>query len=218
MTLPEDFGKHRVSSLFDGKGNRTKTVPLEANESLPSMLPDPTIYVTGHNPKGQATVQSSGHNEWSWLRNDTVGFNVVYTNLFDPDLNGDADITFHKNIMSSGTLGLVQPGGSVCRIVDFGPSKISKPLMHRTQSLDFGIVLEGEIEMELDDGSVTRLNRGDVAIQRGTMHAWRNPSSERWARMLFMLQDCRPVTVGSSTLKEDLGHGGGEIPRSHNDS
>ena len=100
-------------------------------------------------------------------------------------------------------------------VVDFGPE--GKPLMHRTQSLDYGVVLEGTIEMELDDGSVTRLKRGDVAVQRGTNHAWRNPSKTEWTRMLFVLQDCQPLVVGGERYREDLGEGGKEIPRSGND-
>ena len=60
--------------------------------------------------------------------------------------------------------------------------------MHRTQSIDYGIVLEGEIWLVLDDGSQTRLGPGDVAIQRGTDHAWEN-RSDRPARIVFVLVD-----------------------------
>ena len=63
-------------------------------------------------------------------------------------------------------------GGTVCRIVDFGPN--TQPVMHRTQSLDYGVVLEGEVEMQLDSGESRILKRGDVAVQRGTNHAWKN--------------------------------------------
>lgn len=89
--------------------------------------------------------------------------------------------------------------------------------MHRTQSLDYGVVLEGEIEMELDGGEITLLKRGDVAVQRGTMHAWRNPSKKDWARMLFVLQDCEPLVVGGEKLMEELGSGADELLRSGND-
>ena len=46
--------------------------------------------------------------------------------------------------------------------------------MHRTMSLDYGVVLQGEVELLLDSGEVRLLAAGDVAVQRGTMHAWRN--------------------------------------------
>ena len=61
------------------------------------------------------------------------------------------------------------------------------PLMHRTQSIDYGIVIEGEMTLVLD-AAETRLQRGDVVIQRGTNHAWAN-RSDRTCRMLFVLVD-----------------------------
>lgn len=61
------------------------------------------------------------------------------------------------------------------------------PLMHRTESVDYGVVMEGEIVLVLDDSEVP-LKRGDVVIQRGTNHAWANRSDQP-CRMLFMLVD-----------------------------
>lgn len=63
------------------------------------------------------------------------------------------------------------------------------PLMHRTQSIDYGVVLDGEIVLLLDDEEVA-LKTGDVVVQRGTIHAWAN-RSDRAARMLFVLADGR---------------------------
>ena len=50
------------------------------------------------------------------------------------------------------------------------------PGMHTTQTVDVGLVLSGEIELELDDGAITKLRAGDFVIQNGTRHAWRNRS------------------------------------------
>jgi quercetin dioxygenase-like cupin family protein len=61
------------------------------------------------------------------------------------------------------------------------------PLMHRTESVDYGIVLDGEIVLLLDDEEVP-LKTGDVVVQRGTIHAWAN-RSDRITRMLFVLTD-----------------------------
>lgn len=61
------------------------------------------------------------------------------------------------------------------------------PLMHRTESVDYGVVLEGEIVLVLDDSEVA-LRQGDVVIQRGTNHAWANRSGQV-TRMLFILVD-----------------------------
>ena len=91
-------------------------------------------------------------------------------------------------------------------------------MMHRTQSVDFGIVLEGAVVMVLDDGSETFMQRGDVAVQRGTMHAWRNPSATEWCRMQFILQDIQPLYVGGERFGEDLGRGVEGLPGSGNDT
>lgn len=61
------------------------------------------------------------------------------------------------------------------------------PLMHRTESIDYGIVLDGEMTLVLDDSEVP-LAQGDVVIQRGTNHAWANRSG-KMCRMLFILID-----------------------------
>ena len=121
-------------------------------------------------------------------------------------MNGNADITAHDKIIQSKQLGLVNPNGTVARIVDFSPG--AEPLMHRTQSLDYGIVLEGEVEMILDDGVTRRMGRGDVAVQRGTNHGWRNTSGTEWARMFFVLQEAEKIRIGEEELGEDLGNAG----------
>ena len=62
------------------------------------------------------------------------------------------------------------------------------PLMHRTQSVDYGVVIEGELTLVLDSGAEVLLRPGSVVVQRGTNHAWANRSS-RPCRMLFVLVD-----------------------------
>jgi len=61
------------------------------------------------------------------------------------------------------------------------------PLMHRTESVDYGIVIEGEMTLVLDDSEVP-LKTGSVVVQRGTNHAWANRSGKP-CRMLFVLVD-----------------------------
>ena len=60
------------------------------------------------------------------------------------------------------------------------------PGMHTTDTVDYDIVLDGEIWLELDDGAEAHLRQGDVAVQCGTRHAWRNKSA-RPATMAFVL-------------------------------
>ena len=63
------------------------------------------------------------------------------------------------------------------------------PLMHRTETVDYAVVLEGEITLLLDEGEM-KLKAGDVVIQRGTNHAWRNHTNKP-TRMLYVLMDGR---------------------------
>ena len=80
------------------------------------------------------------------------------------------------------------PRGTIIRIVDLEPG--SRSPMHRTETVDYGIVLAGDVTLVLDDGSETQLRPGDVVVQRGTDHAWLNPTDEP-ARMAFVLVDGR---------------------------
>jgi mannose-6-phosphate isomerase-like protein (cupin superfamily) len=72
------------------------------------------------------------------------------------------------------------------------------PLMHRTNTVDYGIVLEGEITMVLDDSDV-ELAAGDVVVQRGTNHAWSNRSGKP-CRMAFILLDATPTPEVQSAI------------------
>ena len=107
------------------------------------------------------------------------------------------------------------PGGTVLRMVDMPPGATSP--MHRTVSLDYGVVLEGEVELILDNGKSRLMKRGDISIQRGTIHAWKNVSGEGiWARMLYILQECNPLRIDGQELKED--YGGLQVPESKRES
>ncbi|KAL8950145.1 MAG: hypothetical protein Q9222_003799 [Ikaeria aurantiellina] len=193
------------------------TKPDSSNPNQLSPLPGVQRHITSHNSDGLAVFHSTTPGAWATL-NPSMAFNVVYTtSASPPSVNNDVDISDHEEVMKSGKLGLVNPNGTVCRIVDFGPSTDdthSTPVMHRTQSLDFGIVLEGELECLLDSGEKRVMRRGDVAVQRGTMHAWRNTSTTDWARMVFVLTECEKIKVGEKELGPSM-IGGPEELRHH---
>ncbi len=84
--------------------------------------------------------------------------------------------------------------------------------MHRTESLDLGVVIEGTMEQELDSGEKKIMHRGDVCVQRGTNHAWRNITENGgWARMMFVLLAAEKVTVGGKDLGENIPVGSGLV-------
>ncbi|WP_027487491.1 cupin domain-containing protein [Allorhizobium undicola] len=90
------------------------------------------------------------------------------------------------------------------QIGDKGASTVKQdsphPLMHRTESIDYGVVIEGEMTLVLDDGEVL-LKPGSVVIQRGTNHAWANRSG-KMCRMLFVLVSGRY----EPSIAESLAH------------
>lgn len=189
---------------------------MSSNPGQISPLRPLTRHITTHTTTGKATLHSSTPGQWQSF-DENMAFNVIYTtSSFPPNLNSDADLQAHDTLLQSGHLGLVNPNGTVCRVVDFAPN--NPVIVHRTQSLDYGIVLEGQVEMVLEEGEAVLMERGDIAVQRATMHGWRNPSTTEWARMVFVLQDCRPVVVGGGeVLKEDLGVVTGVLEPSGND-
>ncbi|CCF37148.1 cupin [Colletotrichum higginsianum] len=190
--------------------------PSNTQAGSVSDLRKPSVYLTGHDQASvKAVIQEKRQPSWTVYDDKLMAFNVAYTTSeFPASLDNDVDIKKHDHLVGSNTLGLVNQNGTVCRIVDFAPE--FDCMMHRTQSLDYGVVLEGSIELVMDSGDTELMRRGDVAVQRGIMHAWRNPSDDEWARMLFVLQDCQKTRLGGQALEEDLGRGIEGLPSSSN--
>ncbi|WP_284615088.1 cupin domain-containing protein [Aquabacterium humicola] len=169
--------------------------------------------VTGHDADGKAIVTSDGalptvvelqalpgtvfHEVWS-----TVGAPATVDNGADPTLGpivlpppvrgtrmrfvdippDSAEFLAH---------GAARMKDAFSQIGDVAASTVKAesphPLMHRTESVDYGIVIDGEMTLVLDDSEVA-LKPGSVVVQRGTNHAWANRSG-RPCRMLFVLVD-----------------------------
>ncbi|CAG9243878.1 cupin domain-containing protein [Paraburkholderia caribensis] len=87
--------------------------------------------------------------------------------------------------------------GTAFRITTFAPGHAR--FTHRTESLDYAIVLSGSIDMELDDGNVVSLNVGDVVVQRGTTHTWLNKRAVP-AVMAFILIDAKAVVINGQSF------------------
>ena len=88
-------------------------------------------------------------------------------------------------------------------MIDFAPGAESP--MHRTLSIDYGVVLEGEFEFELDSGEKRIMRRGDVSVNRGAAHVWRNRSLTESGRMMWVLLDIKPLFVGGEKVDGFLG-------------
>jgi quercetin dioxygenase-like cupin family protein len=110
-----------------------------------------------------------------------------------------ADISVGENVEDMGAriIGTAPPAkGSRFAVIDFPPG--NKAHMHRTETIDYVIVIEGEIEMNMDKSTV-KLKAGDVMVQRGTNHAWANRGDKR-ARVAFVLIDAEPLGIGSPVI------------------
>ena len=149
-------------------------------------MPGPAIrrVVTGHDSDGRAVIQKDevATGERFTLIWTTEGFPVENTSTDD---GGSRDV------------GITLAGGTVFRVGEIAPGGRSP--MHRTNSVDYGIVLEGELDMELDGGEIAHLKAGDVVVQRGTNHAWIN-NSDAPCKMAWILIDASPVKVGDVVL------------------
>ncbi|KAI0131925.1 hypothetical protein BJ170DRAFT_611741 [Xylariales sp. AK1849] len=170
---------------------------------LSDNLPELRRLVTGHDTDGKAVVKVQDTSRWQHFGDGILAYNVLYSTTFPSKLQDDADYVSHEAVQDTGQLGTVRPGGTVLRVCDFSPAYPGK--MHRTRSIDYGIVLEGTVEMLLDSGEKRIIKRGDVVVQRATYHQWRNASETEWARMCFVLQDVEDFELGGQKIKEDMG-------------
>lgn len=108
------------------------------------------------------------------------------TNDFPAKLQNEQDLRTYEEYLKTPP-GVSIKQGTVVRILDFPPGAHSP--MHKTQSLDYAVCLEGSVRAGLDSGEGKVLQRGDMIIQRATNHDWANTSDTEWARMLFVLTD-----------------------------
>src|SRR5688572_29003086 len=160
-------------------------------------LPPIRRVVTGHDAKGVAKILSDG--PATNVRSSRPG---SASTLMWSTFETPADISVGEDVEDLGArvLGTAPPeNGTRFTINDIPPGRPG--VMHRTEALDYAIVLAGEVEMVMDDSSVL-LKAGDVVIQRGTNHAWVNKGSEP-ARIAFVLIDAEPLGIGNPRTREN---------------
>jgi quercetin dioxygenase-like cupin family protein len=163
-------------------------------------LRNPFRYITGHNERGEPVFLQTDHgNHHDTMLEGAGAQSTIYSCPGNPvQLTGDVDLEFSKQKPS-----LHIPNGCVARVIDFAPGAASN--FHRALTLGIGTVCEGEVELRLSETEARVLRPGDVAVNRGAMHRWRNTSSERPARMLFVMLDVEPIVVNGRPLEFDVG-------------
>jgi quercetin dioxygenase-like cupin family protein len=148
--------------------------------------------VTGHDEHGNAVVKIDEiAQHWRDGRPGGTILNVWTTDTAPANNSLDTD-----GGMREGKFTMIQ-NGSVFRILDFKPGLERR--MHRTDSIDYIVVMSGEIDMELDNGVEVHLKQGDVMVQRGTIHNWINRGTETCI-MAVILIHADPVNAGGKVL------------------
>jgi quercetin dioxygenase-like cupin family protein len=146
--------------------------------------------VTGHDANGRAVVKIDEISKNVISTRPGQSACVIWTTESFPVYNtGDADEGLRK-------VGTTLNNGTVFRVVEFGPGVAGRN--HRTDSIDYAVVVSGELDMELDD-SVVHVKAGDVIVQRGTIHNWANRGTEPCV-IAFVLIDAKPVEVDGKIL------------------
>ncbi|MHB1572141.1 MAG: cupin domain-containing protein [Solirubrobacteraceae bacterium] len=145
-------------------------------------LNTPRRVVTGHDAEGRSVILSDGPAPRSQSFGDST-FHEIWTSTEMPVALPPVE----PHEPTDRPLTVPPPAnGTNLHIIDSAPG--SRTPMHRTRTLDYGIVIAGRYTLILDDGTETELNPGDVVVQRGTNHAWL-VTGEQPGRMAFVLVD-----------------------------
>jgi quercetin dioxygenase-like cupin family protein len=148
--------------------------------------------VTGHSAEGRARIEIDENVKNVISNRPGASSSVIWaTKGFPVNNDGFEDPT-------SGSFKTTVEGGTVFRVVRYQPGVVARN--HRTDSIDYAVVISGAIEMELDDGVVVKLKAGDVLVQRGTMHNWVNRGTEDCV-VAFVLISATPVKAGIISLE-----------------
>ncbi|MCC6473119.1 MAG: cupin domain-containing protein [Burkholderiales bacterium] len=142
--------------------------------------------VTSHDERGRAVV---GADSWLEAAPGVMDKNLGNCWLWSTDsMPADA---FGSDPVLPGVKPALhpKPHGTVFRIVEFPAG--APAVMHKTDTVDYAIVLSGEIDMILDDGAEVHMNTGDVMVQRATYHGWLN-RGDKPCRIAFVLIDSKP--------------------------
>ena len=154
--------------------------------------------VTGHDANGKAIVASDERmNGVSAPARPYISRCEIWSTDKMPVDNSEEAATAQKRgfVVRHNYVGSGQ--GTVVRITEFAPG--APKFMHRTETVDYAILLSGECDLELDDGKTVHLTQGDIVVQRGTMHAWVNNGSQP-CTFAFILIDADPVEIAGEKL------------------
>lgn len=147
--------------------------------------------VTGHDDNGRAIVVIDEVAKNIVRKRPGYESAVIWSTESFPADNTDPTDGATRNVATS------VPSGTVFRVVCYEPGV--SPRVHRTDSLDYAIIISGEIDMELEPGTEVHLKAGDVVVQRGTVHNWIHRGSEPCV-IAYVLTSANPLSMAGKTL------------------
>jgi quercetin dioxygenase-like cupin family protein len=154
--------------------------------------------VTGHDMDGKAIFINDNSFEPIVIPTGDAAMATVWTTASVlADCNDETDGKMRET-------GTIPKRGSVISIVNMLP-RASSP-MHRTSSIDYGIIMSGKIELELENGIFKAINQGEIIVQRGIIHKWRNTSKTEICRIVFVLPEAKAFEFDSKSLPEVMEH------------
>ncbi|KAH6648504.1 hypothetical protein BKA67DRAFT_575006 [Truncatella angustata] len=166
-------------------------------------LGQPKRFITDHDAQGRSIFSNAFTEEVpSTPKPGAVVHDVFVSTQTPAQMNNGEDLKAMADLPP--VEGISRPGATTMRFVDFLPGLPA--IMHRTHTIDFGVVISGELELILDSGEKRMLKPGDTVVQRGTNHAWRNPDPRKTTRCLFVMAPCEPLIVNGTQLGESFEH------------
>jgi mannose-6-phosphate isomerase-like protein (cupin superfamily) len=190
-----------------------KTTSKEKELSKRGKQPSTYRRIVTANADGKSIVQSDEQLQTYQFKSvPSYEHTLVWVNPTTPDLRKEQRFDRYPDSVVPG------PGGTSLHFVTFPPGSVfadpsfdgeaarsealirlrgladhfekEDPAMHKTNTVDYSVVYEGEIWLELDEAKIVHLTRGDVVVQNGTRHAWRNKSTKP-VTMLFFLNGAK---------------------------
>ncbi|KAH8896782.1 cupin domain protein [Thozetella sp. PMI_491] len=167
--------------------------------TTPPDLPNPQRVITDTDLEtGVSRIDTTFDESLPVVRNlNGALFRLGYVTERPPQSLNGSDITTYATHLNSVPDLVIPGGGALVWYIDTPPGSASP--LHRTVSLDIVIQLEGEIELSVESGETRLLKPGDLVIQRATKHAWRNPSPDKWARMIGIMAQSEAVSLKDGT-------------------
>ena len=147
--------------------------------------------VTDHDAQGRSIVRHDEITTNIVSRRPGHASTVIWSHAKTPVDNTEAGDAGLRDVADCAA------DGAIFRVVQYGPGVA--PRMHRTLSVDYAVVISGEIDMVLDDGKVVQLRQGDCLVQRGTVHDWINRGTVPCV-IAFVLIAAEAVKVAGKTL------------------